>query len=153
MKYQLNNVMYVPPQTGDVTAAWWCRLGEIGLKGTLWRGTASSGQSVPPVSGTFAPGDGSGMSVAPLPTLSCRALPSCGRASVFLARPSTRSRSGGNTSHLYGGRTGISVDAAAFTGGPSQARAHGRCALRFSGGIPQSLGFLHRRVPNLHVQR
>ncbi|KRZ81970.1 hypothetical protein T08_16097 [Trichinella sp. T8] len=145
--------MYVPPQTGDVTAAWWCHLGKIGLRRSLCRDTASSGQSVPSVSGTFAPGGVTGMSVAPLPTLSCRALPSCGRPSVFLARTTTRSRSGGNTSHLHGDRTGTSVIAAAVTGGPSRARAHGRCALRFSGCIPQPLGFLHRRVPNLHVQR
>ncbi|KRX34381.1 hypothetical protein T05_16508 [Trichinella murrelli] len=145
--------MYVPPQTGDVTAAWWCHLGKIGLRRSVCRGTASSGQSVPPVSSTFAPGGVPGMSVAPLPTLSCRALPSCGRASVFLVRPSTRSRACGNTSHLYGGRTSTSVIATAFTGGPSRARAHGRCALRVSGYIPQPLGFLHRRVPNLYVQR
>ncbi|KRY49986.1 hypothetical protein T03_15196 [Trichinella britovi] len=117
--------MHVPPQTGDVTAAWWCRLGKIGLTRSVCRGTASSGQSVLPVSGTFAPDGVLGMSVAPLTTLSCRTLPSCVRASVFLAQPSTRSRSGGNTSHLYGGRSGTSVVAAAFTGGPSRARAHG----------------------------
>ncbi|XP_003367995.1 conserved hypothetical protein, partial [Trichinella spiralis] len=120
---------YVPPQTGDVPAAWWCRLGKTALQRTLWCSTASSGQSVPPVSGTFAPGDAPGMFVTPLRTLSCRALPSRGRASVFLARSTTQSRSGGNASHLHGGRTGTSVDAAAFTGGPSRARAHGRCAL------------------------
>ncbi|KRX51282.1 hypothetical protein T09_12367 [Trichinella sp. T9] len=145
--------MYVPPQTDDVSAAWWCRLGKIGLRRSVCRGTASSGQSVLPVSGTFAPGNVPGMSVAPLPTLSCRALPSCGRGSVFLAQPTTRSHSGGKTSHLHGGRTSTSVIAAAFTGGPSRARAHGRCVLSFSGCIPQPLGFLHRRVPNLHVQR
>ncbi|KRY31499.1 hypothetical protein T03_5024 [Trichinella britovi] len=50
MQYQegtsslLNNVMYVPPQTGDVTAAWWCHLGKISLRRSLCRGTASSGQ-------------------------------------------------------------------------------------------------------------
>ncbi|KRY28796.1 hypothetical protein T03_7928, partial [Trichinella britovi] len=115
MQYQLNNVMYVPPQTGDVTAAWWCHLGKIGLRLGLCRGTASSGQSVPSVSGIFAPGGVPGMSVAPLTTLSCRAFPSCGRASVFLARPTTRSRSGGKTTHLHGGRTGIL---------PSQLRFH-----------------------------
>ncbi|KRY44860.1 hypothetical protein T03_15900 [Trichinella britovi] len=113
--------MYVPPQTG----AWWCRLRKVGLRRTLCRGTASSGQSVPAVSGTFAPGDVPGLSVAPLPTLSCRALPSCGRAPVFLARPTTRSRSGGKTYDLHGGRTGTFVIASAFTGGPSRARAHG----------------------------
>ncbi|XP_003377494.1 rabphilin-3A [Trichinella spiralis] len=76
-----------------------------------------------PVSGTFAPGDVPGTFVASLPPLSGRAPPSRGRASIFLARSTTRGRSGRSAPHLHGGCTGTSVDAAAFSGGPSRARA------------------------------
>ncbi|KRX20045.1 hypothetical protein T07_1858 [Trichinella nelsoni] len=100
----------------DVPAVWWSRLG---LQQTLWRGTASSGQGVPPVSGAFAPGDAPGTFLAPLPPLSGR-----------------------SASHLHGSRTGTSVDAAVFLGGPARARAHGRCALKLPGCIPEVLGFL-----------
>ncbi|KRY49841.1 hypothetical protein T03_1950 [Trichinella britovi] len=129
-------------QAADVPAAWWSRLRKTGLQQTLWRGTASSGQNVPPVSGDFAPGDAPGTFVTPLPPLSGRVPPSHGGAFVILARPTTRGRSGRSASHLHGGRTGTSVDAAAFSGGPSRARAHGRCALRSPGCIPEALGFL-----------
>ncbi|KRX35357.1 hypothetical protein T06_15694, partial [Trichinella sp. T6] len=102
----------------------WPSSSKTGLQQTLWRGTASSGQNVPPVSGDFVPGDAPGTFVTPLPPLSGRVPPSHGGAFVILARPITRGRSGRSASHLHGGRTGTSVDAAAFSGGPSRARAH-----------------------------
>ncbi|KRY23056.1 hypothetical protein T12_7174 [Trichinella patagoniensis] len=54
----------------DVPAAWWCRLRKNDLQRTLWRGSASSGQSVPPLSSTLTPGDVPGTFGAPLPPLS-----------------------------------------------------------------------------------
>ncbi|KRX25390.1 hypothetical protein T07_14454 [Trichinella nelsoni] len=94
----------------------------------------------------FIPLDSIDVSVQNYPNL-------LGTASVFLVLPTTRGRSGGSVSHLHGGHASTSVDAAAFSGGPSRARAHRRCAPGFSGCIPAALGFLLRRVPNLHVQR
>ncbi|XP_003366817.1 conserved hypothetical protein, partial [Trichinella spiralis] len=100
---------------------------------TLWRSTASSGQSVPPSEQHFLLlGDAPGMFVTPLPAVEF--------PSFWQGQPP--SRSGGNAFHLHGGRTGTSVDAAAFTGGSSRVRAQDRCALRFSGCIPAAFGFL-----------
>ncbi|XP_003369395.1 conserved hypothetical protein [Trichinella spiralis] len=142
--FQPSSVMRVGrrQQAADVPAAWWSRLRKARLQQTLWRGTASSGQSAPPVNSAFAPGDVPGTFVTPLPPLSGKAPPSRGRAFVFLARPTPRCRSGRSASHLHGGRRGTFVDTAAFSGDPSRARAHGRCALGLPGCIPATLRFL-----------
>ncbi|KRZ52548.1 hypothetical protein T02_9817 [Trichinella nativa] len=96
---------------------------------TLWRGTASSGQNVPPVSGDFAPGDAPGTFVTPLPPLSGR-----------------------SASHLHGGLQALLSTLLRFQVVPHEL-VHTVYALS---GHPdvfrKPLGFLLRRVSNLHAQ-
>ncbi|XP_003381517.1 putative peptidase [Trichinella spiralis] len=104
------------------------------------RRTASSGRSVPRACGASAHGAVRGTSAAPLPPLRGTALPSHGQASLFLASPATRGRSGRSVTPWRGDRAGTFGDVAASSGGPSPARAHGRYALGSRGCSPVALG-------------
>ncbi|KRZ76571.1 hypothetical protein T10_11288, partial [Trichinella papuae] len=132
-------------QVADVPAGWWSHLGKPGLLRLAvqwfpWHDTASSGRSVSPVCGASAHGVVRGTSAAPSLLLPGTAPPSHGRASLFVASPATRGRSGRSVTPWRDGRAGIFVDVAASSDGPSPARAHGRCALRSRGFSPVALG-------------